>query len=252
MRRLGASADWEYADSEGQKSGYFTMDAKMSRAVVEVFVRLSEEGLIYRGKRLVNWDPVLGTAVSDLEVDHRGGGRQDLGDPLSRSRTAAARSWWRPPARKPCSATSRWRCTRGCALCDLVGKTLRCRWRPREPGHRRQYVDREFGTGRQDHAGHDFNDYGVGKRHEPGAGHHLHAGCEDQRERAGDSIRGLDRFEARKRVVADLEAQASGRRETVQAARAARDRTSEVVEPMLTDQWFVKMEGIGEGRRSRW
>src|SRR5438874_12480743 len=69
MRRLGASAKWEYADTEGQRAGYFTMDAHMSRAVVEVFVRLYEEGLIYRGKRLVNWDPVLGTAVSDLEVD---------------------------------------------------------------------------------------------------------------------------------------------------------------------------------------
>src|SRR5688572_14402028 len=69
MRRLGVSANWEYADTEGQKAGYFTMDARMSRAVVEVFVRLYDEGLIYRGKRLVNWDPVLGTAVSDLEVD---------------------------------------------------------------------------------------------------------------------------------------------------------------------------------------
>src|SRR3954467_13835415 len=69
MRRLGASGNWSFADTEGQNSGYFTMDAKMSRAVVEVFVRMHEEGLIYRGKRLVNWDPVLGTAVSDLEVD---------------------------------------------------------------------------------------------------------------------------------------------------------------------------------------
>src|SRR5262245_29451500 len=69
MRWLGASANWEYADTEGRRGGYFTMDARMSRAVVEVFVRLYEEGLIYRGKRLVNWDPVLGTAVSDLEVD---------------------------------------------------------------------------------------------------------------------------------------------------------------------------------------
>ncbi len=69
MRRLGTSANWTYADTEGQKAGYFTMDARMSRAVVEVFVRLHDEGLIYRGKRLVNWDPVLGTAVSDLEVD---------------------------------------------------------------------------------------------------------------------------------------------------------------------------------------
>ena len=69
MRRLGASANWSFADSEGQNAGYFTMDERMSRAVVEVFVRLHEQGLIYRGKRLVNWDPVLGTAVSDLEVD---------------------------------------------------------------------------------------------------------------------------------------------------------------------------------------
>src|SRR5512147_1798251 len=69
MRRLGASCNWDFADTEGQKAGYFTMDAKMSRAVVEVFVRLDEERLIYRGKRLVNWDPTLGTAVADLEVD---------------------------------------------------------------------------------------------------------------------------------------------------------------------------------------
>src|SRR5438309_9854237 len=69
MRRLGASANWSYADTEGQRAGYFTMDERMSKAVVEVFVRLYEEGLIYRGKRLVNWDPELGTAVSDLEVD---------------------------------------------------------------------------------------------------------------------------------------------------------------------------------------
>src|SRR5437879_10491956 len=69
MRRLGTSANWTYADAEGQKAGYFTMDARMSRAVIEVFARLYEEGLIYRGKRLVNWDPKLQTAVSDLEVD---------------------------------------------------------------------------------------------------------------------------------------------------------------------------------------
>jgi valyl-tRNA synthetase len=69
MRRLGDSANWTFADSEGQAAGYFTMDATMSRAVLEVFVRLHEQGLIYRGKRLVHWDPVLGTAVSDLEVE---------------------------------------------------------------------------------------------------------------------------------------------------------------------------------------
>jgi valyl-tRNA synthetase len=70
MRRLGTSGNWEYADTEGQKGGYFTADPRMSRAVTEVFVRWYEDGLIYRGKRLVNWDPVLGTAVSDLEVEN--------------------------------------------------------------------------------------------------------------------------------------------------------------------------------------
>src|SRR5258708_39784043 len=68
-RRLGASANWTFADNEGQKAGYFAMDSRMSRAVIDVFVRLHEQGLIYRGKRLVNWDPELGTALSDLEVD---------------------------------------------------------------------------------------------------------------------------------------------------------------------------------------
>src|SRR5471032_2101609 len=84
MRRLGDSANWTYADTEGQNAGYFTMDAKMSRAVVEVFVRLYEEGLIYRGKRLVNWDPVLKTAVSDLEVvaDEEAGSLWHLRYPL--------------------------------------------------------------------------------------------------------------------------------------------------------------------------
>src|SRR5256885_5103483 len=79
MRRLGASANWTFADTEGQKSGYFTMDSRMSRAVIEVFVRLHEEGLIWRGKRLVNWDPELGTAGSDLEVEGGEGDRKNWG-----------------------------------------------------------------------------------------------------------------------------------------------------------------------------
>ena len=92
MRRLGASANWSFADSEGQNAGYFTMDERMSRAVVEVFVRLHEQGLIYRGKRLVNWDPVLRHRRVGPGGGQRGRGRQDLGDPLSaRARQRLAR-----------------------------------------------------------------------------------------------------------------------------------------------------------------
>ena len=106
MRRLGASCNWTYADTEGQKAGYFTMDARMSRAVVEVFVRLHEEGLIYRGKRLVNWDPQLGTAVSDLEVDseEEDGKIWEIRYPLA---MASSLDVSRPRGPKPCSATSR-------------------------------------------------------------------------------------------------------------------------------------------------
>src|SRR5689334_6332395 len=98
MRRLGASANWTYADTEGQSSGYFTMDARMSRAVIEVFVRLYEEGLIYRGKRLVNWDPVLMTAVSDLEVDseEESGKIWEISYPLADGSGAVAVATTRP------------------------------------------------------------------------------------------------------------------------------------------------------------
>ena len=115
MRRLGASVDWTRER--------FTMDPGLSRAVTEVFVRLYEEGLIYRGKRLVNWDPVLLTALSDLEVHRRGGGRAPVAPALSARATAAAISWSRPRGRRPCWATPRSRCIpRMSATAHLIGR----------------------------------------------------------------------------------------------------------------------------------
>ncbi|HYY62531.1 MAG TPA: class I tRNA ligase family protein, partial [Burkholderiales bacterium] len=165
MRRLGASANWEYADTEGQKAGYFTMDAHMSRAVVEVFVRLYEEGLIYRGKRLVNWDPVLGTAVSDLEVDtdEEDGRIWEIRYPGEGFSLTVATT--RPEtmlgdvalAVHPDDARYR----------ALVGKRVQLPLTGRSiPVIADEYVDPQFGTGAvKITPGHDFNDYQVGKRH---------------------------------------------------------------------------------------
>jgi valyl-tRNA synthetase len=250
MRRLAASANWEYADTEGQKGGYFTMDARMSRAVVEVFVRLYEEGLIYRGKRLVNWDPVLGTAVSDLEVDtEEEDGRiwellYPFADGPQGGRPGLTVATTRPETMLGDVAVAvhpddeRYR--------SLVGKKLRLPLAGRTiPIVADDYVDREFGTGAvKITPGHDFNDYAVGKRHglEPVSILTLDARLNDA---VPAGYRGLERFEARKKVVADLRAQGLLASEKPYRLRVPRSgRTTAVVEPMLTDQWFVKMEGM--------
>ena len=250
MRRLGASANWEYADTEAKKGGYFTMDAKMSRAVVEVFVRLYEEGLIYRGKRLVNWDPVLGTAVSDLEVDSEEedgriwellypfadgpqGGRPGLTVATTRPETMLG-----DVAVAVHPEDERYR--------SLVGKKVRLPLAGRAiPIIADDYVDREFGTGAvKITPGHDFNDYGVGRRHglEPISILTLDARLNEQ---APAAYRGLERFTARKKVLEDLRAQGMLVSEKPYKLRVPRSgRTGAIVEPMLTDQWFVKMEGM--------
>src|SRR4030095_7228662 len=205
MRRLGASANWEYADTEGQKGGYFTMDAKMSRAVVEVFVRLYEHGLIYRGKRLVNWDPVLGTAVSDLEVDteEEDGRIWELLYPFADGPQGRLRgltvATTRPEKMLGDVAVAvhpddeRYR--------SLVGKKVRLPLAGRMiPIIADDYVDREFGTGAvKITPGHDFNHYAVGKRHglEPISILTLDARLNDA---VPAGYRGLERFEARKKV----------------------------------------------------
>ena len=261
MRRLGASANWEYADTEGQKAGYFTMDAKMSRAVVEVFVRLHEQGLIYRGKRLVNWDPVLGTAVSDLEVDTeetRGtmwrivypfvDGPQDSTDkegrPLKlRGMTIATT---RPETMLADGAVAvhpddaRYR--------HLVGKHVVLPLCDRTiPVVADRMVDPEFGTGCVKITGaHDFNDYGAALRHQLPM---IVIFTLDAKinENGPKQFQGMDRFVARKAVVAQLEREnfligADAHKMMVPKS----GRTGAVVEPMLTDQWFVKMDGLAK------
>jgi valyl-tRNA synthetase len=244
MRRLGASANWDYADTEGQRGGYFTMDAKMSRAVVEVFVRLYEEGLIYRGKRLVNWDPVLGTAVSDLEVDseEEDGRIWEIRYPLEDGSGSISVATVRPEtmlgdlAVAVHPADDRYRSFVGKkVLLPLTGKKI--------PVIADDYVDPQFGTGAvKITPGHDFNDYQVGKRHglEPVSVMTLDARINDN---APARYRGLERFAARKQVLEDLRKENLLVSEKPYKLRVPRSgRTGVIVEPMLTDQWFVAME----------
>ena len=248
MRRLGTSANWGYADTEGKSSGYFTMDEKMSRAVVEVFVRLHEQGLIYRGKRLVNWDPVLGTAVSDLEVDseEEDGRIWEIKYPLADGSGALVVATTRPETMLGDVAVAvnpdDWRYQ------HLIGKQVRLPLTGRTiPVIADSYVDREFGTGCvKITPAHDFNDYQIGQRHqlEPINILTLTAALNDN---APEAYRGLDRFEARQRVLADLTAQDLLVSEKPYKLRVPRSgRTGVIVEPMLTDQWYVKMDGLAK------
>ena len=248
MRRLGASGNWDYADTEGQHSGYFTMDEKMSRAVVEVFVRLHEQGLIYRGKRLVNWDPVLGTAVSDLEVDseEEDGKLWEIRYPIEDGSDSVVVATTRPETMLGDAAVAvhpedeRYRHLIGKqVLLPLTGRTI--------PVIADAYVDREFGTGCvKITPAHDFNDWQMGLRH------HLTPICiltldAKINDNAPTGYRGLDRFEARKRVLADLQVHGQLVAEKPYKLRVPRSgRTGVIVEPMLTDQWFVKMDGLAK------
>ena len=241
MRRLGVSANWTYADTEGQRAGYFTMDARLSRAVIEVFVRLYEQGLIYRGKRLVNWDPVLGTAVSDLEVDNEEENGQiwEIRYPLVDGSGAVVVATTRPETMLGDVAVAvnphdeRYR--------DLVGKRVALPLTGRTiPVIADEYVDPEFGTGCvKITPAHDFNDYQVGQRH---GLPQINIFTLDAKlnEHAPAAYRGLDRFEARRRVLEDLRAQGLLVSEKPHLLKVPRSgRTGVIVEPMLTDQWFV-------------
>jgi valyl-tRNA synthetase len=248
MRRLGASANWTYADTEGQKGGYFTMDARLSATVIEVFVRLYEQGLIYRGKRLVNWDPVLGTAVSDLEVDseEEDGRIWEIRYPAVDGGAGVVVATTRPETMLGDVAVAvhpsdpRYAAMVGTQLhLPLTGRSI--------PVIADEYVDPQFGTGCvKITPAHDFNDYQVGQRHglAPIGILTLDAKISDQ---APAAYRGLDRFEARKRVLADLQAQGLLVSEKPHKLNVPRSgRTGVIVEPMLTDQWFVRMEGLAK------
>ena len=246
MRRLGASANWSFADTEGQKAGYFTMDARMSRAVIEVFVRLHEQGLIYRGKRLVNWDPALGTAVSDLEVDseEEEGKIWELRYPLEDGSGSVVVATTRPETMLGDVAVAV--NPKDGRYTKVVGKRVQLPLTGRTiPVIADDYVDPEFGTGCvKITPAHDFNDYAVGQRHKLPQISVMTLEAK-MNENAPNAYRGLDRFEARKRIVADLKSQDLLVSEKPYKLRVPRSgRTDVIVEPMLTDQWFVKMDGL--------
>ncbi|MEK6244120.1 MAG: valine--tRNA ligase [Pseudomonadota bacterium] len=244
MRRLGASGNWTFADADGQKAGYFTMDATTSRAVVEVFVRLHEEGLIYRGKRLVNWDPVLGTAVSDLEVDseEEDGRIWEIRYPGEGFSVTVATTRPETMLGDVAVAVN----PKDSRFTKYVGKEVRLPLTERSiPVIADDHVDPAFGTGCvKITPAHDFNDYAVGQRHKLPL---IQILTLEAKITGGTAYDGLDRFEARKKVLADLKGLGLLVSEKPYKLRVPRSgRTSAIVEPMLTDQWWVKMDGLAK------
>ena len=257
MRRVGCSADWTRE--------YFTMDDVRAETVTEVFVRLFEQGLIYRGKRLVNWDPVLGTAVSDLEVEsvEEQGSMWHIRYPLADN-----------PAEAVIVATTRPETLLGDVAVavnpederytHLIGKELILPLTGRTiPVIADEYVEKDFGTGCvKITPAHDFNDYEVGKRHDTrlinvfdleakvlaNAEVFNFKGEAQQGFALPEKYAGLDRFAARKQMVADLQEQGflvEIKSHTLMTPKG--DRTGSVIEPMLTSQWFVAMSATPNG-----
>ncbi|WP_348703710.1 valine--tRNA ligase [Acidovorax soli] len=241
MRRMGDSVDWSRE--------YFTMDDKLSRVVTETFVRLYEQGLIYRGKRLVNWDPKLQSAVSDLEVENeeKDGSLWHIAYPLADGSGQLVVATTRPETMLGDVAVmvhpedERYK--------HLIGQKVNLPLCDRQiPVIADDYVDREFGTGVvKVTPAHDQNDYAVGQRHQ------LPMICvltlqATVNENAPAKYQGMDRFVARKAVVADLEALGlliETKKHKLMVPICT--RTGQVVEPMLTDQWFVAMSKVGAG-----
>lgn len=257
MRRVGCSADWTRE--------YFTMDDVRAETVTEVFVRLFEQGLIYRGKRLVNWDPVLGTAVSDLEVEsvEEQGSMWHIRYPLADNPTEAV-----------IVATTRPETLLGDVAVavnpederytHLIGKELILPLTGRTiPVIADEYVEKDFGTGCvKITPAHDFNDYEVGKRHDTrlinvfdleakvlaNAEVFNFKGEAQPGFALPEKYAGLDRFAARKQMVADLQEQGflvEIKPHTLMTPKG--DRTGSVIEPMLTSQWFVAMSAMPKG-----
>ena len=282
MRRMGTSPDW--------KRERFTMDAGLNKVVTETFVRLFNEGLIYRGKRLVNWDPKLNTAVSDLEVvqEEEDGFMWHIRYPLADGSGSLVVATTRPETMLGDTAVmvhpedERYK--------HMIGKMLKLPLTDREiPIIADSYVDLEFGTGCvKVTPAHDFTDYAVGQRHglpqinvltldgkvrkqaehfvssfnRTYVGDGLSIESEVTHQRTGNYIPGspiflpenyvgLDRFDARKAIVADLEAAGILIKTDKHKLKVPRgDRTNVVIEPMLTDQWFVAMSKPGDDGKS--
>ena len=256
MRRVGCSADWQRE--------YFTMDEARAQTVTEVFVRLFEQGLIYRGKRLVNWDPVLGTAVSDLEVEsvEEQGSMWHIRYPLADGSDGLIVATTRPETMLGDVAVAvhpedeRYAHFIGKELVlPLTGRTI--------PVIADEYVEKDFGTGCvKITPAHDFNDYEVGKRHDTklvnvfdltakilsDAEVFNYKGEAQPGFRLPEQYAGLDRFAARKQIVADLKEQ--GFLQEIKPHKLMTpkgDRTGSVIEPMLTSQWFVAMSATPNG-----
>ncbi len=241
MRRMGDSVDWSRE--------YFTMDDKLSKVVTDTFVRLYQQGLIYRGKRLVNWDPKLQSAVSDLEVENeeKDGSLWHIAYPLADRSGQLVVATTRPETMLGDVAVmvhpedERYRA--------LIGQMVNLPLCDRQiPVIADEYVNREFGTGVvKVTPAHDQNDYAVGQRHK------LPMICvltlqATVNDNAPAKYQGMDRFVARKAVVADLEALGllvETKKHKLMVPICT--RTGQVVEPMLTDQWFVAMNKVGEG-----
>jgi len=251
LRRMGASLDWSRER--------FTMDEGLSDAVKEVFVRLHEEGLIYRGKRLVNWDPVLHTAVSDLEVlsEEENGHMWHMRYPLTDGSGHVIVATTRPETMLGDSAVAvhpgdeRYQ--------HLIGQQITLPLSGRKiPIIADDYVDPEFGSGCvKITPAHDFNDYGVWQNHrdelsmlnQPNGGlinifsidAHLIGSDDEHGSLIPETYQGLERYAARKQIVADLDA--AGLLEKIDDHKLMvprGDRSDTVIEPLLTDQWFVK------------
>ncbi|MEP4890534.1 MAG: valine--tRNA ligase [Aliiglaciecola sp.] len=240
MRRLGTSPDWEREA--------FTMNPDLSEAVQEVFVKLHEEGLIYRGKRLVNWDPVLHTAVSDLEVlnEEEDGFMWHMRYPLTDGSGELIVATTRPETMLGDTAVAvhpddeRYQ--------SFIGKTITLPLTGREiPIISDDYVDPEFGTGCvKITPAHDFNDYDMGKRHNLEMINIFTADAKVN-DVAPEQYQGLDRFDARKQIVADLEASEVLVKVENHKLKVPRgDRTGAVIEPYLTDQWYVAVESLAK------
>ncbi len=240
MRRLGTSPDWSRE--------VFTMDEDLSKAVTEVFVKLHEEGLIYRGKRLVNWDPVLHTAVSDLEVlnEEEDGHMWHMRYPLADGSGELVVATTRPETMLGDTAVAvhpddeRYQ--------GFIGKEIKLPITGRLiPVIADDYVDQEFGTGCvKITPAHDFNDYDMGKRHNLPM---INILTDDAKinDDAPEVYRGLDRFDARKQIVADLDAQGALVKIEPHKLKVPRgDRTGAVIEPYLTDQWYVAVESLAK------
>lgn len=240
MRRLGTSPDWSRER--------FTMDEGLNKTVTETFVRLYNEGLIYRGKRLVNWDVKLGTAVSDLEVvqEEEDGFMWHINYPLADGQGVNGEPHLTVATTRPETMLG------DVAVmvhpederyAHLIGKNVKLPLCDREiPIIADDYVDKEFGTGVvKVTPAHDFNDYAVGQRHKLPMIEILSlAGLVN--ENAPEKYRGLTTIAARKLVVADLEENGYLVKTDKHKLKVPRgDRTGVIIEPMLTDQWFVAM-----------